>query len=108
MMSFLHSDAISLDGNVLPNLRMDQSVDVLQELGESYSPSRQLRIFAGYAGWSPGQLESEMQRDTWLIHPAKVDHVFHPRPAELWKAVLEEKGWKYRLMADSPEDISWN
>lgn len=108
VMTFLHSDSFGLDGNVMPNLRMEQSVDVLQELGESYSPSRQLRIFAGYAGWSPGQLELELKRDTWLTHPATLEHVFHPRPGELWKAVLEEKGWKYRLMADAPDDISWN
>jgi putative transcriptional regulator len=108
MMTILHSDVLGLQANVMPNLRMDQSLDVLQELGESYSPSRQLKLFAGYAGWSPGQLEAEMKRDTWLTHPATLEHVFCARPAELWKTVLAEKGWKYRLMADSPEDISWN
>lgn len=107
-MSFLHNDPATLDGNVLSSLRMDQSLENLVELGESYSPSRQLKIFAGYAGWSPGQLESEMKRDTWLTHPATLEHIFHPQPAELWKIVLEEKGWKYRLMADGPDDLSWN
>lgn len=107
-LTFLHSDVFLTEANVMPNLRMDQSLEKLQELGDAYSPSRQLKIFAGYAGWSPGQLETEMQRDTWLVHPATLDHIFHPQPAELWKLVLEEKGWKYRLMADGPEDLSWN
>lgn len=108
IMTILHSDVLGLEANVMPNLRMDQSLDVLQELGESYSPSRQIKMFAGYAGWSAGQLEAEMKRETWLTHPAALEHVFHPQPAELWKLILTEKGWKYRLMADAPEDISWN
>jgi putative transcriptional regulator len=107
-MTFLHSDSFTTDANVMPNLRMDQSLEALQEAAESYSPARQLKIFAGYAGWSPGQLDSEMKRNTWLIHPATLEHVFHPDPDQLWKVILEEKGWRYRLMADGPEDLSWN
>jgi putative transcriptional regulator len=107
-LTFLHSDVIGGEANVMANLRMDRSLENLQALGEAYSPSRQIKIFAGYAGWSPGQLEAEMERETWLVHPATLDHIFHPQPAELWKLVLEEKGWKYRLMADGPEDLSWN
>jgi len=108
MMTFLHSDVLGVAANVMPNLRMDQSIDALQELSEGYSPSLQLKMFAGYAGWSPGQLEAEMKRDTWLTHPATLEHVFHPEPTELWKWILTEKGWKYRLLADAPEDLSWN
>ena len=66
-MTFLHSDVFNVEANVMPNLRMDQALDALMELSESYSPSRQLKIFAGDAGWSPGQLESEMKRDTPLF-----------------------------------------
>ncbi len=108
VMTFLHSDVVGAEANVMPNLRMAQSLDALQELGDEYSPCRQIKLFAGYAGWSPGQLDAEMKRDTWLTHPASLDHVFHPRPDELWKVILTEKGWRYRLMADAPDDISWN
>lgn len=107
-LSFLHSDSFLPDANVLPNLALEHSLDTLMELGESFSPTRQLKIFAGYAGWSPGQLDDEMKRDTWLTHPASIDHVYYPKPDELWKLILAEKGWKYRLIADAPEDLSWN
>lgn len=107
-LSFLHSDSFLPEANVLPNLTLEHSLDNLMELGESFSPTRQLKVFAGYAGWSPGQLDDEMKRDTWLTHPASVDHVFYPKPDELWKLILAEKGWKYRLIADAPEDLSWN
>ena len=107
-LSFLHSDSFLPDANVMLNLNLDHSIDSLLEVGESYSPSRQLKIFAGYAGWSPGQLDDEMKRDTWLTHPASLDLVFHAQAEGLWKMILTEKGWKYRIMADAPDDLSWN
>jgi putative transcriptional regulator len=107
-LSFLHSDSFIPDANVIPNLSLDHSIDALIELGDSYSVSRQIKIFAGYAGWNPGQLDDEMKRDTWLTHPASLELVFHNQPANLWKAILSEKGWKYRLISNAPEDLSWN
>lgn len=107
-LSFLHSDAMLPNANVMPDLQLSHSIDELVEAGESYSPTRQLKIFAGYAGWSPGQLDNEMERGTWLTHPATLEWVFHAEPGNLWKAVLADKGWTYRLLAESPEDLSWN
>ena len=107
-LSYLHSDSFVPEANVMPNLSLGHSLDELVEIGESFSPTSQVRIFAGYAGWSPGQLDDEMRRDTWMTHPATLDLVFHPQPEELWKLILREKGWQYRLLADGPEDLSWN
>ena len=107
-LSYLHSDPFLPDANVMPNLTLGHSVDSLVELGSGFSPARQLRIFAGYAGWSPGQLDDEMRRDTWLTHPASLPLVFDANPGQLWKTILAAKGWKYRLIAESPEDLSWN
>ncbi len=107
-LSYLYSDTFIPDANVLPNLQLDHSLDDLLELGESFSSTRQVRVFAGYAGWSPGQLDDEMRRETWLVHPASLDLVFHPTPEQLWRIVLKQKGAKFRLLADAPEDLSWN
>jgi putative transcriptional regulator len=107
-LSYLHNDAYLPDANVLTNLSLGHSLDSLVDLGESFSSTVRLKIFAGYAGWSPGQLEDEMKRDTWMTHPASLELVFHPNPEQLWPAILKEKGWKYKLIAESPEDPSWN
>lgn len=107
-LSFLHTDSFLPDANVLPNLAVGHSVEELGDLGEDFSPTRQLRVFAGYAGWSPGQLDDEMKRGSWLTHPATVDLVFAAEPVQLWHRILKEKGWQYRLMAEGPEDPSWN
>jgi putative transcriptional regulator len=107
-MSYLHSDAFLPDANVIPNLNLGHSLDTLTELGESYSTTQQIRIFAGYAGWSPGQLEDEMKRESWLTHPASLEFVFDLEPQKLWQTILRQKGWQYRILADGPEDLSWN
>ncbi len=107
-LSFLHSDSFIADANVMPNLSLGQSVDDLMEVGESFSPTRKLKLFAGYAGWSAGQLEDEMKRKAWLTHPATVDLVFNATPEQLWQKILREKGGLYNLLAQSPEDLSCN
>ncbi len=107
-LSFLHSDTFMPDSNVIPNLSLGHSVDELVELGESVSATRKLKMFAGYAGWSPGQLEDEMKRKAWLTHPASLELVFDTSPDQLWQTILRRKGWKYKLLAQSPEDLSLN
>jgi putative transcriptional regulator len=107
-LSFLHSDALLLDGNVIPNLSLGHSVDELVELGEAFSTARKLKMFAGYAGWSPGQLDNEMKHKAWLTHPASMELVFDTAPEQLWQVILRRKGGKYRLLAQSPEDLSLN
>ncbi|HEY5915201.1 MAG TPA: YqgE/AlgH family protein [Verrucomicrobiae bacterium] len=107
-LSFLHTEAFIPDANVLPNLSLGHSLDALLELGESFSPTKKIRMFAGYAGWSPGQLEDEMKREAWLTHPASIELVFDSNPELLWQNILRQKGWKYRLLADMPEDPSVN
>ena len=107
-MSYLHSEPFLPDANVMPELSVGHSLDELVELGGGFSPTRKLKTFAGYAGWSPGQLENEMQRKAWITHPATLDLVFDPEPATLWQKILRTKGWKHRLLAETPEDPASN
>jgi putative transcriptional regulator len=107
-LSFLHSDSFIPDANVLPNLSLGHSLDNLMEIGGSFSPTQKLRMFAGYAGWSPGQLEDEMKRNAWLTHPASLELVFDIPSDSLWQNILRQKGGKYRLLAQAPEDPSLN
>ena len=66
------------------------------------------RVFVGYSGWGPGQLEAEMAADTWIIEPAQADDVFTDAPDLLWSRVLERKGPEYRRMSRMPYDPSMN
>ncbi len=107
-LSYLHSDSFVPDANVMPNVSLGHSLDSLMELGESFSTTRKMKLFAGYAGWSAGQLEEEMKREAWLAHPASLELVFDTDPGSLWRIVLEQKGWRYKLLSQMPEDLSLN
>lgn len=63
-----------------------------------------LRIFAGYAGWSGGQLELELDGGGWYVVDARDDDVFTPRPDTLWRDVLKRQRGALRAMAFAPED----
>jgi putative transcriptional regulator len=69
---------------------------------------RRTRIFAGHAGWAPGQLEAELEEDSWIVEPAQRTDVFTADPDELWSAVLRRKGREYMLLATMPEDPTLN
>ena len=107
-LSFLHHEAYLPDANVMPNLDLGHSLDELMEIADSFSPTQRLKVFAGYAGWSPGQLDDEMKRETWMTHPASTELIFHSEPDSLWRAILRAKGSKYKLIAEAPEDPSRN
>ncbi|UCC25815.1 MAG: YqgE/AlgH family protein [Gemmatimonadales bacterium] len=66
------------------------------------------RVFAGYSGWGPGQLEAEMDADTWIVEPARVGDVFTDAPELLWSRVLERKGPDFRLLSMMPYDPTMN
>ena len=66
------------------------------------------RVFAGYAGWGPGQLESELERDDWIVVDAEAADAFADDPERLWARVLARKGGEYALLATMPPDPSLN
>jgi putative transcriptional regulator len=78
------------------------------EPGQVEAAASRARVFAGFAGWSPGQLEGEVERDDWILEPAVPDDVFTPEPDDLWSEVLERKGGEYALVARMPLDPSLN
>jgi putative transcriptional regulator len=69
---------------------------------------RRARVFAGYAGWGPGQLDEELEEGSWIVEPALVQDVFTGDPDELWSEVLRRKGGPFEVLALMPPDPSAN
>lgn len=69
---------------------------------------RSLRVFAGYAGWSPGQLEGEIAEGSWYVVDSLPGDPFVPEPGLLRAAVLKRQGWPLAAAAHSPADPSLN
>src|SRR5262245_56125242 len=52
-------------------------------------PTRDMRVYAGHAGWAPGQLQSEIERGGWHIHPADAETVFDTEASRIWPELIE-------------------
>jgi putative transcriptional regulator len=78
------------------------------DLGDVADGVRRARVFAGHAGWSPGQLEVEVEEESWIVEPPRRDEIFSDDPENLWAAVLRRKGREYALLSTMPPDPSVN
>ena len=85
---------VSLDLHRLPS---DEALDV-----------DQVRLFAGYSGWGPGQLDQEIAMGGWVVVPMDVGDVFCPDPFTLWQQVLRRQGGEVAWLALHPDDIGLN
>ena len=66
------------------------------------------RVFAGYSGWAPGQLEGEIEEDAWLLTPATEGDVFTDDPERLWERVVARLGPAYAMLRTMPPDPEMN
>ena len=57
-----------------------------------------LRVFIGYAGWSPGQLDGELARGSWHVVPATPGHVFAKEPARLWERLAPAQEFRAGIL----------
>ena len=103
---------------LLAELNSPDLVDVLAfgsvgflvgDVSEDIRPSLvRARVYAGYSGWGPGQLEAEMAMDSWIVEPAREEDVFTDAPDLLWSRVLKRKGPEYQRLSRMPYDPSMN
>lgn len=78
------------------------------DLDELAAVTRRARVFAGYAGWSAGQLEAEVESDDWILVDARPDDAFAPDSLDLWAEAVRRKGGPYKLVATMPDDPTLN
>lgn len=83
-----------IDPEKLIELREERDVDV--------------RGFLGYSGWSAGQLENEMKRESWIVAPVSAELVGDLQGQELWRAVVGNLSPRWKLLAGEPDDPEMN
>jgi putative transcriptional regulator len=67
-----------------------------------------LRVFAGYAGWGPGQLQAEIEEGAWYVLVGEPTDAFLAEPEQLWPAVLRRQGGEFAIVATYPDDPMLN
>jgi putative transcriptional regulator len=68
----------------------------------------QMRIFAGYSGWTSGQLETEIREGAWYVVDAEPGDTFHSAPESLWRSVLRRQPGELAFVATCPDDPTLN
>lgn len=67
-----------------------------------------LRVFAGYSGWSAGQLEQEIQQNAWLVVTPSRELIEMKSPATAWKKIMRGAGPVFHLLSEAPDDPRLN
>jgi putative transcriptional regulator len=67
-----------------------------------------LRVFAGYAGWGPGQLQAEIDEGAWYVLAGEPTDAFLAEPERLWPEVLRRQGGEFAIVATYPDDPMLN
>jgi putative transcriptional regulator len=87
---------------VLEGVYMSASRELLRELLDRENPVDGLRVFAGHAGWAPGQLESEVARGDWHLVTADARMLFEMKPERLWPE-LERRASATTVRRENPD-----
>ncbi|MDZ4699165.1 MAG: YqgE/AlgH family protein [Rhodothermales bacterium] len=83
--------------------------DAIQAILASREASEDdFRFFLGYAGWSPGQLETEIEQGGWILAISDESMIFSAEPKRLWSDTLRRLGGEFALLANYPEDPRMN
>jgi putative transcriptional regulator len=84
------------------------TLDLTAEEADLVGRVRGLRVFAGYTGWSAGQVEGELEVSAWFVVDAEAGDALGPRPMDLWHDVLRRQGGWLASLAAYPDDPSNN
>jgi putative transcriptional regulator len=106
----LHRMPDVLGGNeIAPGIYWGGSYDILQEVlhDNLYNPAK-LKLFVGYSGWSPGQLDKELTEGSWFVADLSGPILFDTKAEDIWKEAISLLGKDYKYLANMPVNPQLN
>ena len=85
-------------------LRWAMRISAQEATDHARRPERIVRAFVGYSGWSAGQLENELRRQSWFPVNPQPDLLGHEHDQGLWAALLRRLSPLHRILAEAPEN----
>ena len=109
---YLHKypDLIAGSREVIDGIYWGGDFDAVKDLINNYQlSSNEIKFFTGYSGWTSGQLDAELQEDTWIVADKfNTDMIFADAEHNLWKEVVISLGQRYAHIANFPENPTLN
>lgn len=88
--------------HVFANVYASGSQELLRDMAGNGDSADRVRLYAGYAGWVPGQLEAEIRRGSWIVVPAAENLVFSSDPDGVWDSLAPSSRPIIVQRADAP------
>ena len=85
--SWFGTEPVATGESVIDDIHITVDVDELRENLPATADERTVRVYAGYSGWGPDQLDREIAAGAWQVAPASADQVFTREPVQLWREV---------------------
>ena len=108
---YIHTlgDIIPESNKVIGNIFWGGDFEVVERLIKSGNLMQgQIKFFLGYSGWSPDQLENELNENAWVVAELSIDEIMAPMNRQYWKRQLKKMGKKYEMWSNFPEDPEMN
>lgn len=108
---FIYRNNPTIDNSieVADNITWGGDYEQLLQWIKADQPENDILFFIGYSGWSEGQLQEEVDKNSWIVFPkASEQLVFNTRTNNLWKVVLKQMGGRYSVYANYPSDPRLN
>ena len=108
---FLHTMGKDVPGSmqITPSIYWGGDFEALKQLiNAGKADKNSVRFFAGYAGWSPGQLESEIEENSWIVTTLDDYRIMHANSGTIWKESMENLGDVYRTWSNFPTNPAFN
>jgi putative transcriptional regulator len=83
---------------VAPGIQLTSSIDILQSIAVGDGP-RDYLVILGFSGWASGQLESELQQNSWLTTACDTNLLFHQKPEDKWQAAFDTLGFDINMLS---------
>ncbi len=108
---FIHTlgEKISGSHEIIDGIYWGGEMEVVKEMiSLNLINPDEIRFYIGYSGWSPNQLEEELERNSWVVSLVKANYLLKTNPGLLWKRSLEKLGEEYAMWIKYPDDPMLN
>jgi putative transcriptional regulator len=108
---FIHRNASVANAiEIGPNVHWGGDFETLVTMVDTAQiPANDIRFFLGYSGWGPGQLDAELEQDSWIVCDFISEQLlFDTEPAVMWRKALESMGGRFSVYSNYPTDPRLN